>query len=410
MKNIEEDISLAFYMFGEFKIFYNNSEVALGRNSNSKFLQLLQMILLNSEKGMTKEELIGKLYNQDIANSNNSFNNLIYQFRKQMVHAGLPDAPYIVKKHGRYFLDEKVDASVDVNSFLGYARLAKEASNDEDRYMYYEKAVSCYTGAFLPEITNEQWVEDESDKLKSVFSHAVSWLIDYCNRNNNYCGICRFAGQAADIYPDCKWQIKQINALISQKKYDEAYKIYDKTARFYTDVLGIRADDELINCYRRISSKIEEATADISIVQDDLNHSRIVLKADDHSGAYDCTYPGFIDCYNVLQRNMIRTGNSVFMMLCTVVDYEGKSIHNQKKLAQRSADLDEAIMSSLRNSDVFCRYSSSQFLILLAGTSREDTRKCYKRISDKYKAIAGSRAEFNYQVVSLAELPDKLKE
>ena len=101
---------------------------------------------------------------------------------------------------------------------------------------------------------------------------------------------------------------------------------------------------------------------------------------------------------------MERTGRSIFLMLCTVVDYEGKMIQNQEKLKARSEALKEAISKSLRQGDAYTKYNNSQYLILLVGTKQEDCDIIYRRILRKLKELAGARAEFKYSVVSLADL------
>ena len=86
-------------MLGGFSISYNGKENVPGRNTTSKFVQLLQIIWAHGEKGITRDSLIDALYGEeDSANISNSFNNLIYQMRKQMVSAGFPDADYVCKK------------------------------------------------------------------------------------------------------------------------------------------------------------------------------------------------------------------------------------------------------------------------------------------------------------------------
>ena len=120
------------------------------------------------------------------------------------------------------------------------------------------------------------------------------------------------------------------------------------------------------------------------------------------------SYPSFIDAYHILSRNMERSGQSVYMMLLTLVDYEGKKIANQNKLEIRGKLLQEAISITLRQGDTYCKYSSSQFLLLLVGTSKESCKIVYRRILNKYKMLAGPRAEIEYSVVSLADLPEKL--
>ena len=97
------------------------------------------------------------------------------------------------------------------------------------------------------------------------------------------------------------------------------------------------------------------------------------------------------------------------MMLCTLVDYEGKPIQNQEKLSARAEALKNALYAELRQGDVYTKYSSSQYLLLLIGTKKEDCGIIYHRISKKLKELAGSRAELKYRIVSLAEIPSVLE-
>ena len=100
-------------MLGGFSISYNGKENVPGRNTTSKFVQLLQIIWAHGEKGITRDSLIDALYGEeDSANISNSFNNLIYQMRKQMVSAGFPDADYVCKKKGVYIADPEVQVNV----------------------------------------------------------------------------------------------------------------------------------------------------------------------------------------------------------------------------------------------------------------------------------------------------------
>ena len=128
------------------------------------------------------------------------------------------------------------------------------------------------------------------------------------------------------------------------------------------------------------------------------------LQEDPLTGAYYCSYPSFIDMYHVLERNMERTGYSVFLLLCTLVDYAGKPIANREKLDLRSETLKECIGSSLRRGDIYTRYSTSQYLVLLVGSSREGCDVVSHRISAHLKEREGTKADVRYSNVSLADL------
>ena len=397
--------NLQIFMLGGFRIQYGGKEIALGRNTTAKFIQLLQLVWLYGKEGITKDRLMHTLYEgEERANMNNSMNNLIYQMRRQMVRAGLPQSDYIIKKGGSYYPDPDVNISLDVNLFMENISAASHAESDEEKYPLYLEAANIFRGDLLPELSTEMWVITRSVSLQSMYDQCIEWLGNYLREIKDYDTMMQTYHRAADIFPDRNWQVGEIEALIYKGNYKEAYKLYDKTVRYYEEELGISATPRLLNCYQLIRAEIDVEPDRIDDIRGDLLENRRVLEEDKDGGAYDCSYPSFIDAYHIMSRNMARTGDSVYMMLCTLVDYEGKIIRNEEKRSNRSESLSAAIQAALRQGDVFCKYNVSQYLILLSGTSREDCDIVYKRIQEKLKELAGSRAELKYSVVSLADL------
>jgi DNA-binding SARP family transcriptional activator len=404
-----DDKLLHVRMLGKFSLTYEGREVTPGRNNASKFTQLLQIVWLQGDKGVSKDELINSLYGEDeTSNVSNSFNNLLYQMRKQMVAAGLPPEAYVKKQKKIFITDPAVPVWVDALSFKeNYAR-GREAATEEERYENYSRAFDLYQGELLPALSTETWVIMESVTLRRQYNEIVRWLGEYLREHKEFEEAFRVYGRAADIYPEDDWQVGQIETLISKGDYKSALKVYDDTVSYYTSELGLPVPDKLLDVYQQMSARIDNAPGQIHEIQAEMSRDRRNTESED-DGAYDCTYPSFIDAYHILSRNMERTGYSVFMMLCTLVDYEGKMIRNQDKLKIRSQALWEAIHSTLRQGDTFTRYSNSQFLILLVGSSQEDCEIIYRRINKRLKELAGPRADFKYSVVSLAELPKELK-
>ncbi len=390
-------------MLGKFVVRYEGKEIVLGRNTTAKFIQLLQIVWLCGEEGISKENLIKSLYDVDSqANINNSFNNLIYQMRRQMIRAGLPDNDYIQKKGGVFITDPAISVDVDALEFKSLCKLADTEVDLTQKYEYYRKALKLYNGALLPDLNTEIWVITENTRIEEMFEKAVVWCGQYAKNIKDYEEMYRVYSIAADIYPDRDWQAEQIDALLCMGDFKDANALYDKTVRFYSEEMGIPPSDKMLECYDRMSAKIIFEPGKISDIQSDIVEKDSIQNKD---RAYNCSYPGFIDAYHVLSRNMERSGYSVFMMLCTLVDYEGKAIQNAEKLKFRSQALNDAIAVTLRQGDTYTKYSESQYLILLVGTSQEDCEIIYKRLAAKLKELAGSRVEIKYNVVSLAELP-----
>lgn len=85
-------------MLGGFSVTCQGKEILIGRKNTLKFIQLLQLIWLRGERRISKKELIDALYDRrEVADANNSINNLLHQVKKQLPAAGLPDCNYIIR-------------------------------------------------------------------------------------------------------------------------------------------------------------------------------------------------------------------------------------------------------------------------------------------------------------------------
>ena len=409
MGNTEKTI-LQVNMFGGLAITYEGKNVSIGKNKTAKYIQLLEIVWLAGEAGIQKDQLTGILYDrEEQSNLSNSFNNLIYQMHKQMDRAGLPELDYVVNKDGVFFTDENVVIDSDVLRFKDNIVKARQQENEADSIPYYKAAFDEYRAEILPELATAEWLIIQSVQLQKMYAESVIALGSYYEERKDFEEMHHVFKKAAELYPDDEWQIGEINALIGMEAFKEAYAVYDETVRYYTDELGVTPSNDLLECYEKMSRQITNVPGKILQIRDGILEHRGAV-SDNDEGAYDCSFPSFIDAYHILSRNMERSGQSVYMMLLNIVDYEGKRITNAAKLETRAKLLQEAIALTLRQGDTFCKYSASQFLLLLVGTNKESCKTVYRRLLNKFKLLAGPRTELEYSVVSLADLPDRLAE
>ena len=109
-------------MLGGFSVTYQGKEILIGRKNTLKFIQLLQLIWLRGERRISKKELIDALYDRrEVADANNSINNLLHQVKKQLPAAGLPDCNYIIRIEGDYMAGTEIPVRTDVQSFVELA-------------------------------------------------------------------------------------------------------------------------------------------------------------------------------------------------------------------------------------------------------------------------------------------------
>lgn len=397
-------------MFGGLAINYEGKNISIGKNKTAKYVQLLEIVWLSGEAGIQKEQLTSILYDrEEQSNLSNSFNNLIYQLHKQIKKSGLPEHDYVVNRDGIFFTDDAIELDSDVLRFVHDIEQARAAEDEADVISFYRAAFDEYKSEVLPELATQEWLIIKSVQYQKMYAEAVVALGAYYEKKRDYETMYRIYKKAAELYPDDEWQIGEINALIGKEAFKEAYAVYDETVRYYTDELGVTPSNDLLECYDKMSRQITNTPGKILQIRDGiLEHRGAVAGEDD--GAYDCSFPSFIDAYHILSRNMERSGQSVYMMLLNIVDYEGKRITNVSKLETRAKLLQEAITLTLRQGDTFCKYSASQFLLLLVGTNKESCKTVYRRLLNKFKLLAGPRTELEYSVVSLADLPDRLAE
>ena len=402
-------------MLGGFSLTVGDKILDLGNNSKANFLKLTEIVMLRGFGGVSKRDLIDGIFgHKALLDENNSLNNLLHQARTQLKKAGMPGKKIIDGKRGVYAPEIHPDHEyvLDVQEFEDICIKAKNEKKEEKKLSLYRKAFAIYKGELLPEFATDYWVILESVRLKRLYDDVIDFLGKHYKNKEEYEELFELYDKANKIYPDNGWQIEMIDALILRKDYKTAYELYTKCAHYYQDELEVPIPEALRSCYDRLSDNVRVVTDDIRQIQANIVRKDEKLKSEMGAkklGAYLCPFTSFIDVYHVLRRNLERRGSSIFMMLCTLVDYEGKPIHNQDKLNARAEILEQSLSEGLRKGDVYTKYSPSQYLILLIGTKREDCAIIYQRISRRVKELAGSRAEFRYRIVSLAEIPGILE-
>lgn len=118
---------------------------------------------------------------------------------------------------------------------------------------------------------------------------------------------------------------------------------------------------------------------DIRQVRKDLREQAAI------TGAYCQNYETFKGIYRFLARGLIRGGQEACVILITLVDTEGGSppLYEKDVLMERLGD---NIGSTLRLGDVYTRYSSCQYLLLVINTTKSQVDTIVGRIREKFLA------------------------
>lgn len=386
-------------MLGTFSLNYGGKEIVIDRNTVSKTTQLLQMLALYGQEGISKAGLIDALYGREsVENKNGSLNNTIFRLRKQLKTAGLPDSQYICIRNGMCTWDKEIPLWVDVGEFQKLAKKGQQAEGQE-QIDIWSKTVACYTGEFLPNMIGEDWVTVENVRCRDLYAQCVQKLCEYNMEREHYEETLRVATAAASIYPFENWQLWQIDSLIAMSRYQEAMEIYEKATKMVQDELGLPPSPEMLKRFQVMGehvSQIAEVTEDIRKRLDEKDHIE---------GAYYCSFPGFVDIYHVFRRMMERNGTAAYIMLCTLKQISSSEVpvrsDMESKHREASEKLAEAIRSSLRRGDFYTRYSYTQYLILFSDIRMEHCKIVSDRIQKRFEQKTAGEYRVDFDVTSI---------
>lgn len=388
---------LVLNMLGGYTLTYDDKPITLGRGNLTKSVQLLQLLLLHIQNGIAKEELVQALYDwEDVTDTNNSLNSMIYRLKNQLAAAGMPKEDYISIKNGICRWSGSMPVEIDVVSFENYVNQAAEAKADEKRELL-KNAVALYRGEFLPQLSNELWVTVESVRLKKMYVSSVQQLGEILEKDQEYQQMYDMYKHASTLYPFDEWQEKEIDTLQKMERYDEAFRIYQETVRLYSEELGAPPSARMRELLRKMNGKLLNSENDFLKIQARLKEEG------NRSGAYFCAYPSFVDTYRLMCRTIERSGQSVYLMACSVF-YENPSAKTDKKAEEI---LGKCIEKVLRRGDVYTRYSGSQYLILLPTAQRENCDMIFERIERQFEKENKNRdCWVEYEVTEIIDFPE----
>ena len=69
-------------------------------------------------------------------------------------------------------------------------------------------------------------------------------------------------------------------------------------------------------------------------------------------GAFFCSYLSFMEGYRYVQRVIERSGQSAYLLLCTMTDGKGIPLEKGERLGKVAEELEQAIRNSLRRGDM----------------------------------------------------------
>ncbi|MDT4374326.1 MULTISPECIES: AfsR/SARP family transcriptional regulator [Blautia] len=379
---------------------YGDKPISFRRNTATKSMKLLQILLHCGEGGIARGKLLESLYGrEELADVANNLRVTSHRLKKMLVDAGLPEYDYIQIKSGIYRWSSPMEVEVDVHVFSNLVDSSKTETSEDKKIQLLKSACEVYHGEFLPGLSGEDWVLLESVQYKKKYTQALSQICDSLMKQREYETVLDLCEKASELYPFDEWQSVQVDCLMALNRYKEAIQLYEDTAKLFFEELGISPSEKMMNQFNEMSAKMSHKPQAINEIKGGLKED------EEEDGAFYCNLPSFRDGYRLVRRIIERSGQSVYLMLCTVTDGKGRPMENKEKLAAMTDELYDAIKHCLRRGDSFTKYSPTQFLILLVGTNQENCSMIFDRISRYFAREHKSWEQYlEYYVSSIADV------
>ena len=252
-----------------------------------------------------------------------------------------------------------------------------------------------YAGRFLAGNESAVWSAQEAERYREIFSDCVIELADMLRAEHKYKQLLEVSTYASKVDPFSEWEILTLEALGRLGKFDKTESFYRKTVDAYMSEYGGRANSYVREFINRIGLKLVVGHETLEEIQQKIGNP----EGYERKGYY-CSLPVFQEIYRMTERMMERSGEKIYLMLCTILDSKGNPMREGSRLEELSERLRNTIIDSVRHTDTVTRYGNGQYLVLLINTTEEDCSVVSQRISSRF-IREGQRTSLSYSVSNI---------
>ncbi len=392
--------TLQVQMLGQFTLRYGDRTISDSDDRSRRVWSLLAYMLYNHGRSFAQEELIHLYWsnNEKSADPGNALKSIFHRIRTALdkLQPGLGRL-LIRRKAGRYFWNNAMPLSLDIEDFEAHFHAAEAAGDDDVRLAEYQAALALYAGDPLPRMTDEIWTIPIVAYYHSLYTRAAAGAIELLEKQERTAEAVALCRRAIHIEPYQEDLYEHLmRGLLRTGDMKGAMSVYEEMSEQLFAHFGVMPSETLRTLYRQATRTVNDRTLTMDEV-----FSQLAEPAP-HGGAMVCEYDFFKILYRAEARSIARNGHSANICLLSVSDKDGEM------LARRSLDpamnnLQVLVQNNLRRGDVIARCSISQYIILLPQANYENSRMVADRlVSAFYRRYPHSPARLRYTVQPLA--------
>lgn len=392
--------TLQVQMLGQFTLRYGDRTISDSDDRSRRVWSLLAYMLYNHDRSFAQEELIHLYWsnNEKSADPGNALKSIFHRIRTALdkLQPGLGRL-LIRRKAGRYFWNNVMPLSLDIEDFEAHFHAAEAAGNDDVRLAEYQAALALYAGDPLPRMTDEIWTIPIVAYYHSLYTRAAAGAIELLEKQERTAEAVALCRRAIHIEPYQEDLYEHLmRGLLRTGDMKGAMSVYEEMSELLLAHFGVMPSETLRTLYRQATRTVNDRTLTMDEVCSQL------AEPAPHGGAMVCEYDFFKILYRAEARSIARNGHSANICLLSVSGKDGEM------LARRSLDpamnnLQVLVQNNLRRGDVIARCSISQYIILLPQANYENSRMVADRlVSAFYRRYPHSPARLRYTVQPLA--------
>lgn len=392
--------TLQVQMLGQFTLRYGDRTISDSDDRSRRVWSLLAYMLYNHGRSFAQEELIHLYWsnNEKSADPGNALKSIFHRIRTALdkLQPGLGRL-LIRRKAGRYFWNNAMPLSLDIEDFEAHFHAAEAAGDDDVRLAEYQAALALYAGDPLPRMTDEIWTIPIVAYYHSLYTRAAAGAIELLEKQERTAEAVALCRRAIHIEPYQEDLYEHLmRGLLRTGDMKGAMSVYEEMSEQLFAHFGVMPSETLRTLYRQATRTVNDRTLTMDEVCSQL------AEPAPHGGAMVCEYDFFKILYRAEARSIARNGHSANICLLSVSDKDGEM------LARRSLDpamnnLQVLVQNNQRRGDVIARCSISQYIILLPQANYENSRMVADRlVSAFYRRYPHSPARLRYTVQPLA--------
>lgn len=391
--------TLQVQMLGQFTLRYGDRTISDSDDRSRRVWSLLAYMLYNHGRSFAQEELIHLYWSnsEKSADPGNALKSIFHRIRTALdkLQPGLGRL-LIRRKAGRYFWNNVMPLSLDIEDFEAHFHAAEAAGDDDVRLAEYQSALALYAGDPLPRMTDEIWTIPIVAYYHSLYTRAAAGAIELLEKQERTAEAVALCRRAIHIEPYQEDLYEHLmRGLLRTGDMKGAMLVYEEMSEQLFAHFGVMPSETLRTLYRQATRTVNDRTLTMDEVCSQL------AEPAPHGGAMVCEYDFFKILYRAEARSIARNGHSANICLLSVSGKDGEM------LARRSLDpamnnLQVLVQNNLRRGDAIARCSISQYIILLPQANYENSRMVADRlVSAFYRRYPHSPARLRYTVQPL---------